>query len=619
MGIDEILEANIDDEVFDWITWETLGNPSEDFRKSNAQRQFGLWRANYEVMAQGGKKFIQPDWVDGALGRGYLRVYTLSEIDYNDHKELIKTFLPCMKVDPYNNGQLIDPFSRRVAFRGDRPSDYVIFPYNVDDNDRKSLVLGTNLDDLKHLDAKMLAATLPRWSTASRSSIVPFGDDIDVLTPGKTKFWKQRDVGIFIKPEAKEKFREKWVLDHLDKNTFEDYKSKKKAKFYSVKTGVQWVGMEDQSGTGKSYLEDGYDLAMNRSNLVAWMRNVYGEGALETRYQIELLTVVVDRAPGNDAAEHKWDGFQVRDLGDSTGQAWFPATAIPNNGSAFAMQFGETTKFEKFWTKHFAEPLGRAKAEMLIMFGLQLQGNAQNMLVSFDKSSKKSQLIVRDIGDALINDYIYEALDTVGAFNNVVTLERNSGRGFFVAADEQGAPNDAMPRMTRIGTALLFFFGPFVKGNVTVDIATRMAISHHFAFLAYMKERIGYTFDGSLSSGDVPEGLKDFLLLCADNYKYDMRSLKGEAAPTYSKLVKAVLACPSSARYALYEELREETISLMGRDTAIGTMRSLCAAQDMLIGADLQTYLVSKAGKKALKALHSKLSMSKAVVLYTGR
>jgi len=607
MGIQETLAANIDDELYDWITWETLGNPSANFQKGNTLRQFGLWRANYETMALGGKSFVQQDWEDGALGRGYLRVYTLSEIDYNDHKALIATFLPCMKIDPYNNGGLIDPFSRRVANRSNWPSDYVVFPYNVDDNDSSSSALGTDLKKLAHLGAAKLKATLPRWSTASRSSIVPFGQEIDA-TVVDNKAWVQRKLNRL--PKDAGEIKEKWVIGDEDEETYEGFKSEKSAKYYSVKTGVQWVGMQDQSNTGKTYLEDGYDLAMNRSNLVAWLRNVYGAKALETRYQIEILTVVVDRVPGYADVEHKWDGFQVRDLGDSTGQAWFPGTAIPNQGKAFAAKFGNTSQWEKYWTTHFAEPLGRAKAEMLVMFGLQLQGNAQNMLVSFDKSSKKSQLIVRDIGDALIHDHIYAALDNVGQFKNVITLEKNSGRGFFVSADENGSPNDAMPRMTRIGTALLFFFGPFIQADVTVDVATRMALAHHKSFLAYMKEKIGYDFDGSASNGNAPEGLKKNLLLCADNYKYTTSQL------TYSQVVQAVLACPSSARLELYNALEQETQQNLGKNANIDTMRRLCAAQDMLIGADLECYLVSKAGKKALQALHSKLSLSKAVVLY---
>lgn len=506
---DAFLEAN-NEALWDWITWETLGNPSDTYQRSDTQRGFGLWRMDYRAAAKAARQdnLPGPNHDDGALGRGWFKVYTLEHVDYNAHAALVQTFLPCMEID--EDGRLLDPLSPQRAQQHANGDLHAVFPYNYDDNSGASYVLGANMNEpvLAKVNARRLMAELPRWSTASRSCIAAIGQDID-LTEENNAAWSHRDVNNADASIYGPNFAQQRNPD----KTYEKFKGDNDGLvFYSVKTGVEFVGKANQTASRKQFLESTSVQAMNRSNLVAWVRKNYQP--LTTRYQIEILCVLLksnptfkdmvdeaDEADKNDLKQQfppDWDGFQVRDIGDSAGEIWFPALAIPTQGKAFAKKLGEDD-WVGFWEKHFARPLGRAKAELLALFGLQLQGNSQNMLVAFQRNQplQQSTFIVRDIGDALLNDYFYDVLKTtdVAGEHFAKVWDAEGPDGAYVSTEVAETQNDALPRMTRLGTHLLFFFPPFQQGELAVakgaHHTARWALAQHQAFLEYMQENLG--------------------------------------------------------------------------------------------------------------------------------
>lgn len=600
----EFLLRNNNETLFDWLTWETLGNPGDAYKRGDEVREFGLWRADYRELCKKGTQSVAGDHDDGALGRGWIKIYTLENLDYGQHKELIRAFLPCMTVDQY--GRVVDPMSPKRASVSQDPL-YVLFPYNADDNDSYSEALGTDFENLDGRGSPVrLTNKIQRWATASRSSIALIGDLGPLVET-------QADWNFRTKQNVKDKIDGENFGQHRD-TTYEQVRSKnKKARFYSVKTGVKYVGRADQSGAKKQFLEGGAYQAMNRSSMVEWVRTNYRNiPQPAARYQVEVLTVLFNRPDANDDPETpvpEWDGFQIRDIGDSTGEIWFPALAIPSSGKAFAGTVGRQD-WDVFWEENFAVPLGRARAEMLTLFGMGMQGNAQNMMVAFDRASKAPRgLIIRDIGDALLNDYVYDVLRGLpGVFDDV--WSREGPGGFYVSTTVAETSNDALPRMTRLGSHILFFFPPFMVGDLAITKSThilgRWVLNHNKAFLDYMRENIGYSDDGRWDSkpaanrGDILTEIK----LRALEYK----------DPKYPASVANVLAINSAERIGLLRQVEQEvgeTLEQLAQKPSMTEsdnreLKKILCAHDMLIGAEVQEYIRSDAGKEGLKGFHRK-------------
>lgn len=67
--------------------------------------------------------------------------------------------------------------------------------------------------------------------------------------------------------------------------------------------------------------------------------------------------------------------------------------------------------WRRFWRRHYAEALGRTKSQLLLRYGLQgFGGNAQNFLVETDAGRPTGRIVVRDMGDYALHDYVLWAL-----------------------------------------------------------------------------------------------------------------------------------------------------------------------------------------------------------------
>jgi len=111
---------------------------------------------------------------------------------------------------------------------------------------------------------------------------------------------------------------------------------------------------------------------------------------------IDLVTeVLVALAAGRES------GFMVRDLRlFQDGHYYLPALSLPWVGPQIARRHG--ADFDDFWGRHFAGPVGRAKARLFARCGLWYETpNPQNVLVQLDGELRPTgRLVFRDVGDA---------------------------------------------------------------------------------------------------------------------------------------------------------------------------------------------------------------------------
>jgi hypothetical protein len=614
--IKKLIQKN-NDQLWDWITWETLGNPDDRFRKGDVAMKFGLWRADYFLLCRKGGNVRQPDHPDKALGRGWVKIDVLPEFDYRKHEALIKTFLPFMTINQ-QTGELTDPLAKEP--NDGAPNKYwVVMPYNYDDNSDPgpnsitySKAVGTRLYNFDTIvTAHRLKAMLQRWSTASRSGICRVLGSINV--DELYDYLKDEPLWPFRKERTSKAnifggSKNGTTYTDADRETTytKTLSSNDGARFYSVKTGVQYVGSDDQSRNNKDNLEANSLHAMKRSNLIEYVRKGYAANSLKARYQIEILCVQLKRPNDNTAV---WDGFQVRDIDPKPDEVWFPALAIPGSGKAFAKCWGKQNDDDywvAFWRDNFAKPLGRAKGEMLAFFGLQHQtANAQNMLIAFNKKNRATTypacLILRDLGDTLLNDHVYAVLkekeiDPGERFKAAWDFEASDPKGITLTHGTIGG-GYADPLMTRVGSAITFFSPPFRKHDLHDSAAKTLAtwgIATNEAFLAYFKDEVGYTTEWQ--QGEVESGPTK-LIETLKKYAADMTPKND-----YSALRDTILKTNSKTRQYLVFHVVEESKRLQKTEPEIA--KKFVGAHDMLISAEVECYLKSEVGKKNLRAFH---------------
>jgi hypothetical protein len=107
-----------------------------------------------------------------------------------------------------------------------------------------------------------------------------------------------------------------------------------------------------------------------------------------------IMEVLVVLAKGNES------GFMVRDLRlFQDGSHYLPALSLPWVGRQIARQNGGD--FARFWGRHFAEAVGRAKARLLARYGLWYETpNPQNVVIQLDRRLRPTgHLLFRDLGD----------------------------------------------------------------------------------------------------------------------------------------------------------------------------------------------------------------------------
>jgi hypothetical protein len=102
----------------------------------------------------------------------------------------------------------------------------------------------------------------------------------------------------------------------------------------------------------------------------------------------------------------------VRDLRlFQDGHHYLPALSLPWVGRQIARRHAEP--FAEFWGRHYAEAVGRAKAQIFARYGLWYETpNPQNVVVQLDAELRPTGVLVfRDLGDTYCATDAFEARD----------------------------------------------------------------------------------------------------------------------------------------------------------------------------------------------------------------
>lgn len=322
----------------------------------------------------------------------------------------------------------------------------------------------------------------------------------------------------------------------------------------------------------------------------------------------------------SDKLKVGYDGIQIREVSDAAiDDVWFPALSIPAHGKVFVESWATGQDWIKFWEDNYAILMGEAKGEMLLHFGMQhMTSNAQNFLIAFDRNpggatGKAKYIILRDIGDTLYNDYVFDVLNDIHPLFKK-EFEHESGDKFGVTL-KSALGTYSMPLMVRIGASIVYFFGPFVQGDLAarndcLNILVNWCMAHNHAFLNYMREKIGYTDNWKIGEDEYTEAFVNSLSKFSELSKDNFKEYSENVVPTVLKLSsksrwKLIRMFEAKCRHIPPHSMDRGDIQFFSDvDEELKKAKQLVNAHEVLICAEVQGYIQSEQGKKALEQLH---------------
>ncbi len=435
----------------DWLVYESLFNRVRN-RKSNKKFQMGLYIHERKDVCVWFRDDLDVKTLESLTSAFFPDYEPKDHLIFSNHiwewkklEEMGEEFTPRTKRRLVASGK-----QYRVNL-----DSFVVLPYNRYDNGSSSRALGTKkLNEFSYQLDEALKWNF--WKTASRSCVVSVkrikdkgAAWITVTKPLGTEWTWDYSVG---DPErTTDDFKDKDFL--LDKPL--DTTGWKLSKFtndgdkidVSLKTGVIFVGSEQQSGSGKKdFLDENWIVACLRSDYVVAVNKVMEAKGVSIIKDEKLLVLtellsITEKTPRDESSEMEIirsekgkrvvekvkkvlqvsDGIQVRDLSPlDKSKIYLAPLNIPHIDidlkefkDEFAC-FGDE-KWREFWRKHWAISLGRAKALFLLRYGLQhINPNPQNYLIEFEMEGinpkPTGRIIIRDLQDAAIHREVVWAL-----------------------------------------------------------------------------------------------------------------------------------------------------------------------------------------------------------------
>jgi hypothetical protein len=166
---------------------------------------------------------------------------------------------------------------------------------------------------------------------------------------------------------------------------------------------------------------------------VGWVEQLARiDGQLGPLDGVQLITeVLVVLARGGES------GFMVRDLRlFQDGNYSLPALSLPFVGRQIARQCGDS--FGAFWARHYARPVGMAKARLFARYGMWFETpNPQNLVIRLSPSLHPlPQIVFRDVGDGECATDAFTSTDR--PWTRLESDLRPETRNSFWAFDEAG-------------------------------------------------------------------------------------------------------------------------------------------------------------------------------------
>ncbi len=401
-----------------WLTYETIFN-QRPYRKTNQRRKLGLYRIPLENL----KVFVR-EGVSSAMV-AELSSFFFPDLDAKNLDRLSASYWPWKKrAAPVVGG--VGSASPQLVSRDSNilyKKQFAVLPYNYLDNGPESHAIGHGAKTPLGTTLEKLKPGWSFWKTASRSLFVqlePVKKRDNPWQPlvDKTFAWPaadppsgEKDFGLL---ERGTNLRTEFNAD--PPLAFDLAATGPGTGFYGVKTGVQYVGNIDQQPVHKDKLEENSIIACLRSDLIVELDKAAKRNDprsdKDLLIQTELLSMTeVARNPAVFG-----DGVQVRDLSVlDPAKIYLPPISIPFLGTdlkTMKRRFEGVTdqSWREFFGECYAKRLGRAKAILLLRYGLQMGSpNAQNCLIEFNPPmgqtapTPTNRIVLRDVGDMYLH------------------------------------------------------------------------------------------------------------------------------------------------------------------------------------------------------------------------
>lgn len=404
-----------------WLTYETIFNQKK-FRKSNQPHNLGLFRiqlANVCIILRQDLHDSRSDALFKKLRACFLPQLEVLDGDMEQRKKYAPS--PWNPAHPDAVRRDVSPSSVSITRTATTLYDdiWVVMPFNQRDHDGSVETIGLSSPTPHGHTIWPLNQALDMYNSASRSSVVKL-KRIEVTEPDGWRPLTPMDSSSTPKALPPSAY---WQLgsggNTSDINGTAAFRLGTDAtEFVSIKSGITHIGADDQLGK-KAKLEEDSIVAAMRSDYIIEVDKRLGKDTFSDPDLLilsEVLTIV-EPSPAPRAFRYAGDGFQVRDLrGLKPDKIYFPPISIPfvdTDLKALKKRYEVLTGNDQvavknwidFWTIRFAQNIGRAKALLLLRYGLQsLTPNAQNFLIELNSDLRPTgRVVLRDVGDFLLH------------------------------------------------------------------------------------------------------------------------------------------------------------------------------------------------------------------------
>ena len=251
---------------------------------------------------------------------------------------------------------------------------------------------------------------------------------------------------------------------------------------YSIKLPTDNAhGKKEYELASKADLTKSVIISLRRSKLISTIKQ--WATATDSHFEVLLdVMSVADRQTGN--------GFVIRDLRPlQDGHYYLPAFSVPYAGREIAKLLGQS--YTSLWGTYYGALLGRAKASLLLNYGLQMKTpNAQNMLIQLDKNLRPTgKMFFRDISDSSLVQPVAEAIGLSAA----VAMDK---------ADNYFVYTELVPNWKNS----TFYMN---HGGLKSELLDYWGKKHNRAYIDYIISSLGKTSSGK----NLFAGVKDILSL----------------------------------------------------------------------------------------------------------